>query len=749
MEYTKVSKVNSKAEDLFITLFCEVFGPHNADKLYVQYPFVDIYGGHRFIDFALENEEMKIAIEIDGETYHNPKKVSENKYFDDLLKQNSLIYDNWRLFRWAYNQLAKYPEKVKDELLTFIGDTPFFMSIMNNNMPKQKGQAFELKEHQKEALDNLAKMRDNGESIALLYHATGTGKTVTAVMDAKRLGGRTLFLVNALKLADQAEKHFKNLWPEATTGKYIGEQKDKDAQIILATVQTLNHSLSDFKKDAFDYIIIDECHHSTANTYKKIFSYFKPKFILGLSATPKRMDGKNLLELFKNIAHKMDLKTAVEKNELVPIRCIRVKTDIDLTNVRINGIKYNSQDLESRLFVPERNNLIASTYINYVKGKKTVIFCASVDHAVEIAKLLRDEGVNAESVSGYLSVERRNNVLKNYEIGNIDVLCACDILNEGWDSPKTEVLFMARPTMSKTIYMQQLGRGTRKSENKECLLVFDFVDNVNMFNAPYSMHRLLNINEYKPGQYVLAPIKAKIFDNDLFYKGEKPEVIIDMPLDINDFEIIDLFNWQEQAEDMISEIEFVRMVDVQSETISKYIKDGKIKPDLSVPISESKKFNYFYEETIKMYAKKYKWDIITPSNIKDKFINFINKMDMSYSYKPVLLKAIFEKVNNEGEIKISDIVDYFISFYCDRKNKGLVVEKKPCLYLQNEYSRKDVEKNIFANPFKRFADMRFLKRCNDFQHIKINNNIFKKLSLEEIESIIKQCDIKLKAYYEE
>ena len=99
--------VNSKAEDLFVQLFCEAFGPHNADNLYVQYPFVDIYGGHRYIDFALENQEMKVAIEIDGETYHNPKNISQNKYFDDLLKQNSLVYDNWRVFRWAYAHVEK------------------------------------------------------------------------------------------------------------------------------------------------------------------------------------------------------------------------------------------------------------------------------------------------------------------------------------------------------------------------------------------------------------------------------------------------------------------------------------------------------------------------------------------------------------------------------------------------------------------------------------------------------------------
>ena len=114
MEPSKVTSVNSRAEELFVQLFCEAFGPKKTENLQVQYPCVDIYGRHRYIDFALESPESKIAIEIDGETYHNPSKVSENKYTDDLLKQNSLVYDNWKVYRWIYSQLEKQPEKIKE-----------------------------------------------------------------------------------------------------------------------------------------------------------------------------------------------------------------------------------------------------------------------------------------------------------------------------------------------------------------------------------------------------------------------------------------------------------------------------------------------------------------------------------------------------------------------------------------------------------------------------------------------------------
>lgn len=744
VKYT--TSLASVAEDLFVEIFCDIFGPEKTQYLSVQHPFVDIYGNRRFIDFTIESDNLKIAIEIDGEKYHNPNKVSDNKYYDDLLKQNSLIYNNWKVYRWVYAQLKNHKEKVKDELLIFMGEMPQFR-MMEDYLPKQKGKIIELKEHQQSAIENLQKMRDSGESIALLYHATGTGKTVTAVSDAKSFGERTLFLAHTRELVSQAQKTFEDIWTEKKSGMYVAEQKDDSAYIVCASIQSVVQNLDQFKPEDFGYIIIDECHHSVADTYRKILGYFKPKFTLGLTATPERTDGENILEDFKNVAHKLDLKTAVEIGELTPIRCIRVKTNVDLSTVRINGIKYYSQDLESKLFVPERNKIIVDTYLQYVKNKKTVIFCASVKHAEEIAGLFRENGIKSEAVSGTLEKKKRERILENYENGDINVLCACDLLNEGWDSPKTEVLFMARPTMSKTLYMQQLGRGMRKCEGKEYLMVFDFIDNANMFNMPYSIHRLLNIKDYRPGQLVLAPHKQMELDWDLLAKGEKPEVYLDFPVDVADYELIDLFNWHEEVANMISQLEFVRMVDVQSETIERYIREGKIKADFEVPIGDKRSFKYFKEETVRNYASKYGWDLITAANMKDKFIDMVRAMDMSFSYKPVLLKAMLDHVDENGRVRVEDIVDYFIDFYSDRKDKGLVVEKKTSIFCKENYTRKDVERNIFANPFKRFEDMRFMKRCREIEYVEFNRHVFRKLTKDDIEWIKEHCDKKLEEYY--
>ena len=204
--YRSVS--GSSAEDLFIELFSDTFGAEKAGYLYSQYPFSDIYQNSRFADFLIENSGRKVAIEIDDEASHNPKLISQNKFYDDLLKQNSMIYLGWDVYRWAVRQMQQQPETVKDELRVFLGQHPSFREI-EDYLPTQRGKSLdgsqlELKEHQKQALAALEEMRCNFETIALLYHATGTGKTVTAVMDAKRFGKRTLFLAHTVELVDQA-----------------------------------------------------------------------------------------------------------------------------------------------------------------------------------------------------------------------------------------------------------------------------------------------------------------------------------------------------------------------------------------------------------------------------------------------------------------------------------------------------------------------------------------------------------------
>ena len=527
-----------------------------------------------------------------------------------------------------------------------------------------------------EALRSLQEMRDNSETIALLYHATGTGKTVTAVMDAKNCGGRVLFLAHTQELVNQATETFRKLWPSVTVGRYMESIKQPNAHVVCGSIQSVALHLDNFKDDAFDYLIVDEAHHAAADTYQKVLSQFKPACTLCRTATPQPTDDNNaILDIFKNSAHNLDIQTAVEIGELLPVRCIRIHTNIDLTKVRFNSVQYNIRDLESKIYVPERNRLIVDTWLQYVQNKRTVVFCASVKHAEQIAAMFCDEGIKAAAVSGGMKQSERKEFQELFVKQEIQVLCACDLLNEGWDCPEIEVLFMARPTMSKVLYTQQLGRGMRLYEGKDSLMVFDFVDNASQYNMPQSLHRLFKLKDYKPGQLAVAPNAQKAAESDLYAKGEKPEALIDWPVDATDYELVDIFNWQEEAEGMISQLEFVRRVDVQTETIERYVREGKLTPDLVVPMSEHRTFKYFKEESLSKYAAEYGWTLIDDDNRKDMFMDMVRQMDMSYSYKPVLMKAILLYADDKGRIKLEDIVSYFRSYYEGRRASNLVVEK--------------------------------------------------------------------------
>ena len=745
------SASGSRAEDLFIDLFADTFGAEKAGYLYSQYPFFDIYQNARFADFVCESGAKRIAVEIDDEASHNPKLVSQDKFTDDLLKQNSMIHLGWGVYRWTMRQMRKQPDTVKDELRLFLGSERGFREI-EDYLPTQRGQSFdgeklELREYQQEALRNLQVMRENKESIALLYQATGTGKTVTTVMDAKSVGGRTLFVAHTMELVNQAYQTFQALWKGASVGKFADSVKELDKDIVCGSIQSIALNLDMFKEDDFDYIIIDEAHHATADTYQKVLAYFKPKFLLGLTATPERADDMNILEIFKNTAHKLDIQTAVEIGALVDVRCIRIHTNIDMTQVRFNSVQYNVRDLDVKICVTERNALIVKTWLDYVKDKRTVVFCASVKHAERIAALFKEKGVSAEAVSGSMKTSERNELLAKFAKGELKVLCACDLLNEGWDCPETEVLFMARPTMSKVLYTQQLGRGMRLSEGKEYLMVFDFVDNAGQYNAPYSMHRLFRLKDYRAGGLVLGKKGEREAENDLYAKGERPDAVIDYPVDATDYEAVDIFNWQEEAAGMISQMEFVRRVDVQSETIERYVREGKLIPDLIVPMSEHRVFKYFKEESLERYAKEYGWTLIDDQNRKNLFMEMVVEMDMSYSYKPVLLKAILQNADKQGRVKIDDLVAYFRAFYEDRRARGEVVEKQNSIFAKGNYTDKEAARNILSNPFKRFEDMNMMRHTKTIGIIEVEPTVWKRLAEEDKKHILQVCDLKLEQYY--
>ena len=603
--------------------------------------------------------------------------------------------------------------------------------------------------------DILEAIRDH--QVVIVAGETGSGKTTQLPKICMELGRGIKGLIGHTQPRRLAARTVANRIAEelkTEPGGCIGYKvrfSDHVSDNTMVKLMTDGILLAEIQQDRllmqYDTIIIDEAHHASAETYQKVLSYFKPEFTLGLTATPERADDKDILEIFRNTAHKLDIQTAVEIGELVPVRCIRIHTNIDLTKVRFNSVQYNIRDLESKIYVPERNTLIVDTYMEYVSKKRTVIFCASVRHAEQIAAMIRERGGIAYAVSGSMKPADRKEILARFSKGEIKALCACDLLNEGWDCPETEVLFMARPTMSKVLYTQQLGRGMRLADGKECLMVFDFVDNASQYNMPYSLHRLFRLKDYQPGKMVLGTRQQKAADSELYSKGEKPEAIVDYPVSATDYEAVDIFNWQEEAAGMISQMEFIRRVDVQSETVERYIREGMIIPDLIVPMSEHRVFRYFKEETLEATARQYGWRLINDENRKLLFMDMVRQMDMSYSYKPVLLKAVLAKADSRGKVRLDDISAYFRDFYEQRRSAGLVVEKPNSIFTKGGYTDKEAQRNILANPFKRFEDMQMMRHTKTLGIIEVEPTVWKTLTQEEKDEIITICNEKLMQYY--
>jgi superfamily II DNA or RNA helicase len=736
-------------EDLFADLFAQVFGLEKANLLAPQFPVDDIYGAARYVDYALRTTDERVAFEIDGLTWHVPDPEAIGKYEDDLLRQNSLIHQGWRVFRWTDRQLAHEPERVKEQLALFLERIPGLLAF-DDFLPRQRGELVELRPHQEEALQALARLRDEGKTIALLTHAQGAGKTVTAITDARRLGGRALFLVHTRDLVFQARDRFEALWAEVPTGLFVDGIHEPEAHNVVGSVQSVSRYLDTFAADAFSYLVIDEAHHATGESYQRVLKYFQPRFTLGLTATPDRADGESVLELFRNAAHRLSLREAVEQGELVSIRCVRVRTNVDLSRVRYNQVQYNRKDIEEAILVPGRDQLIVKTYLDHVPGRKAVVFCVNVRHGEDVAKLFRASDVPAGSVSGRMSPKERQRYLEQFARGELRVLCACDLLNEGWDCPDVEVLLMARPTLSKVIYLQQLGRGTRRAPGKECLIVFDFVDNATRYNQGLSLHRVLGLPQSRPGALVVAPQAVMQAEQETLQRGEVPATVV-LPIGVwaRDYEEVDVFNWQDAVAGMLSATELEVRLGAAEGRIRAAIDRGVLAADHEVVLGE-RTYYYFRAERVEEIRVQLDLPRIDDQSIRDLFLDFVTRMDMAASYKPVLLLALLDKVDERGRARLEDVARSFHDFYRRRQAAGLLVEQ-PTARMARLESLTDAEVRdvMLSMPFRKFERRQLLRYDpRDLAYLMFSPELWRRLTAEDLALARGECERSIKVYYE-
>ena len=508
--------------------------------------------------------------------------------------------------------------------------------------------------------------------------------------------------------------------------------------------QALSNRLTAIAPDRFRYLIIDEAHHAAADSYRTLLGQFTPTFTLGLTATPGRPDGKPVLELFRDAAHRLSLKEAIQRGELVPIRCIRVKTNVDLSRVRFNEIQYNRQDLETTITVPARNALIVGTYLDHVRGRKGVTFCVNVRHGEAIAELFRARGVPAQSVSGAMPTREREAVLAAFARGELHMLCACDLLNEGWDCPDVEVLLMARPTLSKIIYMQQLGRGTRKAPGKESLLVFDFVDNAGRYNQSWNLHRLTKTRTYRPGRLVLAP-DDWIADEES--NGPSEPLVINLGIWTERLEEVDIFDWQSAVKDMLSVAELELALAASEGYLRGKVLAGDLTPDHDLTIG-SRRYFYFRKDRKQAIAKRYGLTPVTAANIHERFLAFCREMDMAASYKPVLLRCLLETVDDTGSAPINQLTFAFRDFYRQRQADNLPVEKPRARMARVEaLSEADIQRLILEMPFRKFAQRGFLSYDKDRSRVRFAPALWHRTA-NETATLRELADSAIAAYYQ-
>ena len=331
---------------------------------------------------------------------------------------------------------------------------------------------------QRTALKELRRYRDMGINKALVVSATGSGKTYLSAFDARNYDAkRVLFVVHRDKILSDAKDTFMKVFgAEKTYGLYVGKHKEIDCDFLFASNIMLSQHLNDFKPDEFDYIVMDECHHAAASTYKSIMEYFKPGFLLGITATPERMDNQDVFAMFdKNVPYELRLRDAIINDLVVPFHYYGIRD-------KLVDYKFKDNTRIAKEIAKAENIEFIKEEIEKHKpvGKlKAIAFCTSVAHAILMADELENVGYCSVALTGNNDLGQRIKAFKDLQDDSnpLEIICTVDILNEGVDIPATNMVLFLRPTESSTIFIQQLGRGMRKYEGKQYVTVLDFIGN--------------------------------------------------------------------------------------------------------------------------------------------------------------------------------------------------------------------------------------------------------------------------------
>ena len=608
---------------------------------------------------------------------HNYEKFYNT--FLDLFEHHSIVIDDDELKRYSKNWHRPAVSKDLDRYDLQDDET-------TNNLA-----LFEPRGAQIEALCALENTRAEGAGRALVQAATGVGKTYLAAFDSKDYE-RVLFVAHREEILKQAAQSFKNVRNSDDYGFFDGESKCTDKSVIFASVATLGRSeyLNNkyFASDYFNYIVIDEFHHAVNDQYQRIVNYFKPQFLLGLTATPERMDGRNIYEICDyNVPYEISLKEAINKGMLVPFHYYGIFDDTDYSKLHIVRGRYDEKELnETYIGNVHRYELIYKYYCKY-GSRQALGFCCSKEHAREMAREFSSRGIPSVAVFSDASgeyTEKRNVAIQKLKNGEIRAIFSVDMFNEGVDITSVDMVMFLRPTESPIVFLQQLGRGLRKCRGKEFLTVLDFIGN---YEKAGRVRFLLEgkSDMYREGCHLsdtlrfpddcMVDFDLKLID--LFAEMDRKHLKLKNQVINEYFRVKDLLGKRPTRLDL-----FTYMDDNIYETAITHSKDNPFKRYLE--------FLNDLGELSQIEVEFYK-------GIGREFISLLENTNMSKVYKMPVLMAFYNNSDVLMEVSEKQLLSSWKEFFSTGTNwKDL--DKNMTLQKYKDISDKDHLKKILAMP---------------------------------------------------
>lgn len=599
--------------------------------------------------------------------------------FLDLFENHSVVIDDDELKRYSKNWHR--PAVSKDLDRYDLQDSEAANIVM----------LFEPRGAQIEALCALENTRAEGARRALVQAATGVGKTYLAAFDSKKYD-RVLFVAHREEILKQAAESFKNVRNSDDYGFFNGESKCTNKSVIFASVATLgrNEYLNNkyFASDYFNYIIIDEFHHAINDQYQKIVNYFSPQFLLGLTATPERMDGRNIYELCDyNVPYEISLKEAINKGMLVPFHYYGIFDDTDYSKLHIVRGRYDEKELnETYIGNVYRYELIYKYYCKY-SSRQALGFCCSKEHAREMAREFSSRGIPSVAVFSDASgeyTEKRNVAIQKLKNGEIKVIFSVDMFNEGVDITSVDMVMFLRPTESPIVFLQQLGRGLRKCRGKEFLTVLDFIGN---YEKAGRVRFLLEGKSDTHGE-VHHPSDTLQFPDDCLVDFDMKLIDLFAEMDRKHLKLKDqIINEYFRVKELIGKRPtrldlFTYMDDNIYEAAITHSKDNPFKRYMEF-LNDLGELSQIEEEFYKGIGRE--------------FISLLENTNMSKVYKMPVLMAFYNNSNVLMKVSEKQLLSSWKEFFSTGTNwKDL--DKSMTLQKYNNISDKDHLKKILAMP---------------------------------------------------